>query len=53
RVPGLYEAEVPVADQGQASRQSAITEAMKRVMVKLTGDRNAAGRFNLVPIIES
>jgi hypothetical protein len=53
RVPGLYEAEVPVQDQGQSSRQVAVTEAMKRVMVKLTGDRNAAGRYDLIPVIES
>ena len=53
RVPGLYEAEVPVEDQEQSSRQEAITEAMRRVMVKLTGDRNAAGRIDLIPIIES
>lgn len=52
RVPGLYEAEVPVSGQGTASRQEAVTEAMKLILVKLTGDRNAGERMELAPLIE-
>ena len=53
RVPGLYEAEVLVRDQEVSSRRQAIEQAMKQVLVKLTGDRNAAGRTALNPIIET
>jgi len=53
RVPGLYEAEVPVAGQQANTRVQAIALAMKTVLIKLTGDRNAPSRPNLVPIIAS
>ena len=53
RVPGLYEAEVPVADQQANTRTQAIALAMKTVLIKLTGDRNAPVRPNLAPIINS
>jgi uncharacterized protein len=53
RVPGLYESEVPVQDQGAASRRQAVEQAMKQVLVKLTGDRNAATRVALSPVIDT
>jgi hypothetical protein len=53
RVPGLYEAEVPVVGQQANTRVQAITLAMKTVLIKLTGDRNAPSRANLAPIITS
>ena len=52
RVPGLYEAEVPVAGQQAEHRREAVETAMKRVLVKLTGDRNAGGQAALAPIIK-
>ena len=51
RVPGLYEAEVFVDDQSVSSRQRAMASAMKLVLVKLTGDRNADARLELRPVI--
>lgn len=53
RVPGLYEAEVPVTGQQANSRPQAIQQAMKAVLIKLTGDRNAPGRAELVPLIRT
>lgn len=53
RVPGLYEAEVPVAGQQAEHRREAVETAMQRVLVKLTGDRNAGGQTALVPIIRN
>ena len=53
RVPGLYEAEVPVAGQQVEHRRQAVETAMKRVLVKLTGDRNAGGQTMLLPIIRN
>ena len=43
-VTGLYEAEVPVADQSQESYQDGLTRALKAVLVKLTGERDVQGR---------
>lgn len=51
RVPGLYEAEVSVAAQDDSSRLEATRQAMRLVLVKLTGDRNAGGRMALEPVI--
>ncbi|NNE38063.1 MAG: DUF2066 domain-containing protein [Gammaproteobacteria bacterium] len=52
RVPGLYEAEVFVEDQSVQARQVAMKSAMEMVLVKLTGDRNAAMRMELQPVID-
>jgi len=52
KVPGLYEAQVSVADQQVDSRQQAIKFAMRAVLVKLTGDRNTSGQLALLPIID-
>ncbi len=51
RVPGLYEVEVPVQGQQESSRQQAIELGMKAILVKLTGDRNASVRSELLPLI--
>jgi hypothetical protein len=51
-VPGLYEAGVYVEDQSVQVRQVATEAAMKMVLVKLTGDRNAATRMELQPLID-
>jgi len=52
RVPGLYQAEVPVEDRDAESRAGATRQAMQRVLVKLTGDRNASGKTALAPVVE-
>jgi len=41
-VPELYVAEVPVAGTGQAALDSAFTQALREVLVKLTGQRSVA-----------
>jgi len=51
KVPGLYEVEVPVADQSDESRKSAIQTSLRLVLVKLTGDRYAPGRTALSPLL--
>jgi uncharacterized protein len=51
RVPGLYTADVPVADQSDKTRQGAVRTALRMVLVKLTGDRFAGGRADLEPLI--
>jgi hypothetical protein len=42
RVPGLYEADVPVPDQTNSARVHGVVNALRAVIVKLTGDRAAA-----------
>lgn len=42
-VNGLYEARVPVADQSAAARAAALQQAFNAVLVKVTGNRAAAG----------
>ena len=51
RVPGLYEAQVPVLNQEQDNRDAGVKSAMRIVLVKLTGDRDAASRTALSPLI--
>ena len=51
RVPGLYTAEVPVPDQSEKIRGSAVQTALRMVLVKLTGDRFAGNRSDLAPLI--
>jgi len=53
RVPGLYEAEVPVSSQDASRRRQGVTAALRAVLVKLTGDRNAAFRPAIGPILQS
>lgn len=52
RVPGLYEAQVPVLNQKQENREAAIKSAMRIVLVKLTGNRYAVDQTALSPLIE-
>jgi len=40
--PGLYEADVPVADQSDANRPAAMAEALRQVVVKISGRSAAA-----------
>ncbi|MCG8324652.1 MAG: DUF2066 domain-containing protein [Thiotrichales bacterium] len=51
-VTGLYEAEVPVSNQTAGQRQSAIRAAFIQVMVKLTGNRNAASIYGVSEMME-
>jgi len=53
KVSGLYEAGVAVADQSAGGRISAIRSALSAVLVKLTGDKDAASRLELKPIIDA
>jgi len=43
-ITDLYQAEVPVSDQSDASQKSGLEKAMLAVLIKLTGDRNIQGR---------
>lgn len=43
-ISDLYQAEVPVSDQSEASQKAGMKKAMLEVLVKLTGDRNIKGR---------
>ena len=50
KVPGLYEVEIPVRDQSEAARNEGLQTAFRRVLIKLTGDRQAAARTSIQPI---
>ena len=52
KVPGLYEVEVPVADQSEKARLEGLQTAFRMVLIKLTGDRQAAGRRSLLPLMQ-
>jgi len=52
RVPGLYSAEVPVADQTDRTRADGVHTALRMVLVKLTGDRFAGHRADLAPLVQ-
>lgn len=52
RAPGLYQAEIAVADQTTAGREAAVRECLRLVLLKLTGSRTAAGAAALLPILE-
>lgn len=41
---GLYAAEVPVSNQGEAQRNAGMARALAQVLGKISGDRGAAGR---------
>ena len=51
KVDGLYEMEVPVADQSDKERKSGLLTAFRLVLIKLTGDRQANGRAALSPLL--
>jgi hypothetical protein len=46
-LPDLYQAEVPVSGQGPEERQRALAKALEQVVVRLTGQRSAAGLAGL------
>jgi uncharacterized protein len=50
-VPGLYEAEVPVADQSTAERVTASRTALEDVLVKVTGNADVAQLPQLAPLL--
>lgn len=52
KVPGLYEAEVIVNSQSTEGRLAAIRACLGRVLVKLTGIREAPAETGLQPILE-
>lgn len=52
-VEGLYEAQVPVAGQREAERTQALREVFGQVLVKITGDRDAATRPGLQALLRS
>ena len=52
RVPGLYEAQVPVPDQQPDNRDQAEQSAMRAVLIKITGDRFAPERTSLQPVVQ-
>lgn len=51
RVPGLYEAEVVVPDQSNSARVQGVINALRVVIVKLTGDRAAPERADVALIL--
>ena len=52
KVSGLYQAAVPVADESASKRNPAIKQALIKVLVKLTGDRNIRNSSDISPLIE-
>jgi hypothetical protein len=53
RVPGLFVAEVPVADQSNRTRQQGVVTALREVMIKVTGDRNAPQQVVALPLLRT
>lgn len=51
-VPDLYDFEVEVADQSEKNRRQAISEAMRGVLVKLTGERAIISRPDVIGIVQ-
>ncbi|NKB38869.1 MAG: DUF2066 domain-containing protein [Gammaproteobacteria bacterium] len=51
KVPGLYEVEVPVIDQSESARLEGLRTAFRLVLIKLTGDSQAAARTSLKPLM--
>lgn len=51
-VTGLYEAEVPVPDQSDASQKQGVANALLNVLIKLTGDREVQGRVGASNLLE-
>ena len=47
-IAGLYEARVPVTDQSSSGRSAALQQAFAAVLVKVTGNRAAAGALATV-----
>lgn len=53
RVPGLHEAEVAVPDQSNSARVQGVVNALRVVIIKLTGDRAAPERAGVAPILRA
>ena len=51
RVQDLFTAEVPIADQSEALRSKGVQSAFRILLIKLTGDRQAAARASLAPLL--
>jgi hypothetical protein len=52
-VAGLYEATVPLAERSERGQGEALQEAMRQVLVRVTGQRNAAYEPALAPLVNS
>lgn len=52
KVSGLYQATAVVSDESASKRNLAIKQALKKVLIKLTGDRNIANSSNINPLFE-
>ncbi|MGH8508199.1 MAG: DUF2066 domain-containing protein, partial [Gammaproteobacteria bacterium] len=52
QVRGLFEAEIPTADGQAAEKAEAMEMALRVVLVKLTGDRNAAQRQGVASLFK-
>jgi hypothetical protein len=53
RVPGLYEAEVAVPDQSNGARVQGVLNALRAVIIKLTGDRGAPEKAEVALILRA
>jgi hypothetical protein len=50
--PGMYEATVPLSDRSERGQAEAVRAAMKVVLVRVTGRREAAEDPSLAPLVE-
>jgi hypothetical protein len=50
-VPRLYEATVPLTERSERGQSEALQEAMREVLVRVTGQRNAAYEPALAPLV--
>ncbi len=51
-VAGLYSAEVPVVDRSEENRELAYRDCLAAVLVKVTGDRTAAGSSEALDLLD-
>jgi hypothetical protein len=51
-VARLFESTVPLADRSEAAQAAALQEAMRQVLVRVTGQRNAAYEPALQPLVD-
>lgn len=52
KVSGLYQATAVVSDESSSKRNAAIKQALKKVLIKLTGDRNIANSSGVNSLFE-
>ena len=50
-VSGMYEATVPLVDRSEKGQAVAVQEAMREVLVRVTGQRDAASQPALAPLM--